>query len=70
MKNFTIVDTGLRFKGHPIMFGSDRLGRPADKLLLTRLDRFLKCNLPDNIVEIITDHSTGLIIEGAVEEKI
>ena len=69
MKNFTIVDTSLRFKGHPIMLGSDRLGRPADKLLLTRLDRFLKCNLPDNIVEIITDHSTGLIIEGAVEEK-
>ncbi len=67
MKNFTIVDTGLRFAGHSIMLGSDRLGRPASKLLLTKLDRFLKCNLPDNIVEIITNHSTGLIVEGAVE---
>ncbi len=68
MKDFTIVDTGLRFAGHPIMFGSDCCGRPANKLLLTRLDRFLKCNLPDGIVEVITNHSTGLIIEGAVPE--
>ena len=67
MKNFTIIDTGLRFAGHPIMLGSDRLGYPAGKLLLTELDRFLKCNLPDGIVEIITNHPTGLIIEGAVE---
>ncbi len=68
MKNFTIVDTGIRFAGHPIMLLSDRLGRPADKLTLIKLDRWLKCNLPDNIVEIITNHSTGLIVEGAVSE--
>ena len=65
MKDFTIIDTGLRFAGHPIMFGSDCCGHPADKLVLTKLDRFLKCNLSDSLVEMITDHSTGLIVKGA-----
>ena len=42
-----IVDTGLRFKGYPILFGPSPItGYKVDKLTLTRLDRFLRKHFP------------------------
>jgi len=66
MEDFTIVDTGVRFKGHPVLLGSTKSGRKADKLVLTRLDRFLKRHLPEDIIESIEDPATGTIVKGAL----
>ncbi len=42
-----ITDTGLKFKGHPVLLGPDPInGNAADKLTLTRLDRFLRKYFP------------------------
>lgn len=43
-----IIDTGLMFNGHPILFGPRKIdGRVADKYTLVRLDGFLKKHLPN-----------------------
>jgi len=67
--NFTVVDTGLRFKGHPILLGSDTLHRSADKCVLTQLDRFLRKNLSKQLIEMLINHSTGVLVEGAIPLK-
>ncbi|KKN45289.1 hypothetical protein LCGC14_0684420 [marine sediment metagenome] len=42
-----ITDTGLRFKGHPVLLGPSPIsGGKADKMTLTRLDRFLRKHFP------------------------
>ena len=41
-----MVDTGLRFSGHPIFLGPLPNGHKADKIVLTRLDRFLRKHFP------------------------
>jgi len=42
-----ITDTGLRFKGHPILLGPSPItNQTADRLTLTRLDRFLRKHFP------------------------
>jgi len=42
-----ITDTGLRFKGHPVLLGPSPItNQAADKLTLTRLDRFLRKHFP------------------------
>lgn len=65
--DYSIIDTGMRFKGHPILLGSTKLGHKADKLALTQLDKFLKQHLSEDIVRLIINHSTGLIVNGAIE---
>lgn len=67
--NFTVVDTGLRFKGHPILLGSDTRHRSADKCVLTHLDRFLRKNLPKQLIEMLINYSTGVLVEGAIPPK-
>ena len=67
--NFTVVDTGLRFRGHSILLGSDTLHRSADKCVLTQLDRFLRKNLPKQLIETLTNYSTGVLVKGAIPLK-
>lgn len=67
--NFTVVDTGLRFRGHPILLGSDTLHRSADKCVLTQLDRFLRKNLSKQLIETLVNHSTGILVKGAIPPK-
>lgn len=46
-RSFNIVDTGVTFKGHPILLGPRRMDdKTADKLVLTSLDRFLRKEFP------------------------
>ncbi len=41
--NDKIVDTGVRFKGYPVLLGPRDIDhKKADELVLTQLDRFLK----------------------------
>ena len=63
MKNYNIVDTGLTFKGHPVLLGSDRFGRSADKCTLACLDRFLENNLPENIICYLSNYGIKNIID-------
>ncbi|KKN68788.1 hypothetical protein LCGC14_0448080 [marine sediment metagenome] len=67
--NFTVIDTGLRFRGHPILLGSDTLHRSADKCVLTHLDRFLRKNLSKQLIEMLINYSTGVLVEGAIPPK-
>ena len=42
-----VTDTGLKFKGYPVLLGPNPItGCKADKLTLTRLDRFLRKHFP------------------------
>ena len=41
-----IVDTGLTFKGHPILLGSRKNGRKCDELVLMSLERFIEKHFP------------------------
>ena len=67
-QDYSLIDTGLRFKGHPVLLGSTEYGRRADKHTLTCLDKFLKRHLSENIVELMIDHSTGTIVKGAIHD--
>ena len=67
-QDFSVRDTDLRFRGHPILLGSNSSGRPADKCVLTKLDRFLKKELSPNVVEFLMNYSTGTLVKGAIPE--
>lgn len=42
-----VTDTGLRFKGHPVLLGPSPItGSKADRMTLTRLDRLLRKHFP------------------------
>ena len=66
--NYSMIDTGLRFKGCPVFLGADHCGRTPDKLTLTLLDRFLRNNLPEQLIEMLTNYSTGTLVRGATPE--
>jgi len=42
-----IVDTGITFKGYPVLLGPRNIDHnKADKFVLTQLDRFLRKHFP------------------------
>lgn len=52
-RSYNIVDTGVTFKGYPVLLGPRLIDdKTADKLVLTSLDRFLRCEFPylDNMI--------------------
>ena len=66
--NYSMVDTGLRFRGCPVFLGANCLGQTPDRLVLTQLDRFLKNNLSEQFIEILLNYSTGTLVRGAIPE--
>ena len=67
--NYSMIDTGLRFKGCPVFLGADHCGRTPDRLVLTLLDRFLRNNLSEQLIEMITNYSTGTLVNGAISKR-
>ena len=64
-----IVDTGLTFKGHPVLLGPSAMNRTADALVLTHLDRFLykRCY---TLYRLVCDiHGLDTLVTGAVPRK-
>jgi len=66
--NYSMIDTGLSFRGCPVFLGADHRGRTPDRLVLTLLDRFLRENLPKQLIEMLTNYSTGALVRGAIPE--
>ena len=66
--NYSMVDTGLRFRGCPVFLGANCLGRTPDRLVLTQLDRFLRDNLSEQLIEILTNYSIGTLVRGAISK--
>ena len=53
VRSYNIVDTGVTFKGHPVLLGPRIIDdKTADKLVLTQLDRFLRREFPYLELEI------------------
>lgn len=64
-----IVDTGLRFRGHAVLLGPSLItGRAADKLALTRLDRFLRKHFPF-LIDFRREPSRETLVIGALPPK-
>jgi hypothetical protein len=61
IKNFSLLDTGLTFKGHPILLGSNKFNKPANDCVLAELSKFLEEVLPSPIVSVLANASTGHI---------
>lgn len=64
-KSDNFVFTGLYTHGHGVFLGPTNNGQKADKLALTRLDRFIKRNMPKIYDSMSTDG--GPIVDGAIE---
>ncbi|MCK4822845.1 hypothetical protein KA005_44190 [bacterium] len=68
--NFTTIDTGLRFKGHPVLLGSNFRGHSPNVNTVTKLDRFVKKIFKDSsYFDLLLNHSGGTFIIGAEPEK-
>jgi len=67
--NYSMIDTGLRFRGCPVFLGANHFGRTPDKSVLTQLDRFLRNNLSEQLIEILLNYSTGTLVRGALPPK-
>lgn len=62
-----IIDTGIRFRGHPVLFGPRAIdNKIADKLVLTQLDRFLRKTFP-SLHFLVADGET--YVKGALPPK-
>ncbi len=66
-RSFNIVDTGVTFKGYPVLLGPRLVDdRTPDKLVLTSLDRFLRKEFP-YLDEMIAGNDT--FVKGALSRK-
>ena len=62
-----IVDTGLTFKGHPVLLGpSNPLGRTADSLVLTLLDRYIFKHEPSLYEMVCENTGKSTLVDGAI----
>jgi len=62
------VDTGLVFRGHPILLGPRHIDHVmADKLVLTQLDRFIRKQFPALIAFVASDDEA--YVRGALPPK-
>jgi hypothetical protein len=69
MMSDDIIDTGLRFKGHPVLLGPSPItGHKANKLTLTRLDRFLRKHFPF-LIDFVGERKETLV-NGAIPPKL
>ena len=66
VRSYNIVDTGVTFKGYPVLLGPRLVDdRTAGKLVLTSLDRFLRREFP-YLEFTIAD---GTFVKGAMPPK-
>lgn len=65
-----IIDTGIRFRSHPVLFGPRVIdNKIADKLVLTQLNRFLRKTFP-SLHFLVADGETyvrGALLPGEKE---
>jgi hypothetical protein len=61
-RSYNIIDTGVTFKGYPVLLGPRLVDDKApDKLVLTSLDRFLRREFP--YLEFIIAGGETLLVE-------
>jgi len=67
VRSYNIVDTGVTFKGYPVLLGPRIVDdKTADKLALTLLDRFLRREFPylDSMIA-----GSDTFVKGALPRK-
>ena len=68
VRSYNIVDTGVTFKGYPVLLGPRIIDdKTADKLVLTHLDRFLRREFP-YLESMIADSET--FVKGALPREL